>query len=964
MKQENLKKTDRNLLAEDDISPFVQPRFVSIGWRFFAYFLFISIVPILVFGYSAIQKSEFILRNEIQNRFESIASLKTSELSFWIENNKLHFRTLLEGRHGLLRSMSAMMLEKDVGDRDEVRETLDLLLKQSEHFSELFLIDPLSGKVIVSTNPLREGKDETEDNYFKEGKKAFFFGSIHFSNEMNDNVLTMSFPVKDDDGNLIGVFAGNVDLKILYDFLSDNTGLGETGETYMVSRFYKAVPAVGLSAEAVDGQADSSEISIGIKEKTVYTQGVIRALDGLKGVDVYENYDGKEVIGYYQNFPEFGLVFLVEQCTEEAFEPLNKMTSTLMWVLLLVLAADAIIAYMIANSITRPLSQLTKNARKIRKGNYEDVSDLSTNDEFGVLSDSLNQMAHSLILSLGETQNIINTMPSALFILDVEGRVTSANRSAFELSGYSEKELIGKEFMDLIRCSDHAADECKAFTLGEIDKEGVVTDKQVHCYTNGHEYIPISLSGSVLKDKKKKPIGYIIIVQDLRKLKEYARERLQKITPMLHKISLGDFSGQLDVPSSDDEFSELLVSLDLMASNLKELITENRKKTTQVQKSKMKIEQEKAKAEAFLGSIGEGVIAIDLQGNIIMINEAAEHMFGKSIEDVIGKKFTEAYRFEDQKGNLIKENSFPISEVIANKKQVYTVTYFLKSPDSKLPLATTASPVLFDNRILGVIGTFRDITKEMEVDRAKSEFVSLASHQLRTPLAGLNWLLQEVIRKGNLDDMQTEYLQDALKSNERMVHLVSDLLNVSRLETGIINVESKDVDVYDMINVLVKEASVVAKDKGQVIEFEKPDQEIHASLDKELIGQVVTNLISNAISYSEENKTIHVELSKKADRIFITVKDEGIGISKDEQEKLFTKFFRSRNASKYSTTGSGLGLYIIRKVLDVCNGKIEVESEPGKGTTFTVALPLKGPNVRGEGDKKLIEQKLRSPDAS
>lgn len=942
------KVSGKVLITEEDLIPFVKTDFISIGWRLLVYFIFISLIPVFIVGFSALQKGQFVLENEIGNRFESFASLKLSQLSYWMNQNREHFSELLVSHEDLQSRIEVMLSEKTEASRAPVRRELKRLLRYSPEFTEYFLMDPQTGRVLVSSESINEGFSKADDNYFIVGKEKLFPGEFYFSSDLNEIRMTMGQPLFGESNNLLAVIGVHINLDTFYHFLDDRTGLGRTGEIYMVSRFYKTMPPGIVSEKDL------------ISEKALYTLGVDRAFQGQKGIDTYSNYAGNEVIGFYQYVPEFGTAFLVEQDKNEVFEPVFKNRTNLIWVLLITLLADALLAFIISRNITKPLGVLADNAERIKKGDYDLVSELATSDEFGNLARSLNKMAESLLMSLSETKNIINTMPNALFILDVNGKITSANTSASELTDFVDDQLIGKHFTELIRPQDDDSPEKAGFDLDEIQRSQLVVNKQVKCFTHSHQYIPVSLSASVLTDKHEKQIGYIVILQDLRKLREYAQKRLQAITPLLHRMSLGDFSQHFDIPGGDDEFSELLLSLDLMSSNLRELIEENQNKTSQVEHSKYKIETEKAKLEAFMKSIGEAIVAIDLEGNIIMINTAAEKMFKQPFVYVSGKLFEDIYHFENEKGEPLRLNNFPIQDVLNSKQQIYLRTLFGDKENGQIPFATTVSPILFGDTVLGVIGTFRDITKEVEVDKAKSEFVSLASHQLRTPLAGLNWLLQEVVRKGQLDEIQSEYLQDALMSTQRMVHLVGDLLNVSRLETGIINVESNDEDLSKLINLLVKEASVVALDKHIKIDFNNPDMPVIASYDKDLIGQVITNLLSNAINYSDPNTTIQISAGSDDKGIFFTVKDQGIGISKEDQEKLFTKFFRSKDAARYSTTGSGLGLYIIKKVLTVCEGSIECDSDVGKGTAFTVRLPFKGPTIKGDGDKKLIEQKLRS----
>lgn len=946
------------LISENDLSPFVQPRYVSAGLRFLVYFLAISFVPLMVASFSLIQRSQFTLTQEIERHLQTIASLKIAELNQWQQENKNNFLSFTKINKALLPLAEELTKTPDTNLRDQLRMEMNEIREIYPQFLDLFLMD-MNGRVVLSTDPLDEGGDHADHEHFQKGKKDYFPGKLYFDNSRKENAFTLSTPLEGKEKNILFVVGGSINPQRLYELLRKDTGLGQTGETYLVTRSYKSIPPVAFDAGAVrPPDAGNKELVIGVQERPIYTQGVIRAFQGAKAIAIYKNYRGEEVIGYFEYLPEYEVVFLAEQATNEAFLPISEMKFTLLWIFIVIFSLDTILAFIIGHTITEPIYALTANAQKIQSGDYRALNSLSAQDEFGLLSSAMSQMAESLIISLEETKNIINTMPSALFILDLQGIIQSANQVANDLIGISGEQLRGKALKSFLRYPNIHDKNPISFELNELKQNKSVASLQLECFTRSHHHIPVSLSGSILTGRFGQLIGYIIILQDLRKLKEYAKQRLQKITPILQQISLGDFSQKFPIPETEDEFTDLLIALDLMLDNLRELIADNQRKTSEIKESQLKTEEEKARAESFLRSIGEGILAIDLRGKIISMNPAAEKLFQRKISDIFGKDYMTELHFENEKGEKIRIDSYPIRDVAALKKQIYAITYFMRSDGSRLPLATTCSPILFEDKLLGIIGTFRDITKEMEVDRSKSEFVSLASHQLRTPLTGLKWLLEEVVRKNRLDDMQTEYLQDALRSNNRMIRLVSALLNVSRLETGIISVSSREINLYEFLEELIKEAVPVGKAKNISIKMLPSDPSLLVSLDKNLIGQVVNNLISNAITYSDPERDVYLSFEKKNDSVEMAVRDQGVGISEDDQEKLFTKFFRASSAHQYSTTGSGLGLYIIKKILEVCNGSIRCESKPGQGAVFTITLPLKGPITKTEGGKSLIEQKF------
>lgn len=263
-----------------------------------------------------------------------------------------------------------------------------------------------------------------------------------------------------------------------------------------------------------------------------------------------------------------------------------------------------------------------------------------------------------------------------------------------------------------------------------------------------------------------------------------------------------------------------------------------------------------------------------------------------------------------------------------------------------------------DGKALGKIFFVRDITKETEVNKTKNEFVSIASHQLQTPLTAMNWLLENLLQMEKEDKGKYEIVKDAHNSALRMTRLVNDLLNVTRLDAGLISVNSKKMDLVQSVKELLIKAKIVAGAKKIELHFEEPKKEFVISADKILIENVILNLLSNAIRFSDPKKTITVSIKQVRKMIEICVKDQGIGISKEDQRNLFNKFFRTASAARYNTSGSGLGMYVVKKILELCKGDIKVESQVGKGSIFTISLPLKGPVTKKEGAKGLILQDI------
>lgn len=228
-------------------------------------------------------------------------------------------------------------------------------------------------------------------------------------------------------------------------------------------------------------------------------------------------------------------------------------------------------------------------------------------------------------------------------------------------------------------------------------------------------------------------------------------------------------------------------------------------------------------------------------------------------------------------------------------------------------------------------------TELKEIDRMKTEFISLASHQLRTPLVAMKWGLQALLSgdKGELNEKQKEYTQDVFNSNNRMIALVNGLLNVSRIESGRIAINPKEINLIELVQDVIKELNVKLQNKNQTLEFNTIEKTLIINTDPDLLRHVYTNLITNAIKYSPKDSKIIVEVKEtEENQILSSVQDFGYGIPSDAKAKIFGKFFRASNTRKIETDGTGLGLYLAKSIVELMGGTIWFESEENKGTTF------------------------------
>jgi len=249
-----------------------------------------------------------------------------------------------------------------------------------------------------------------------------------------------------------------------------------------------------------------------------------------------------------------------------------------------------------------------------------------------------------------------------------------------------------------------------------------------------------------------------------------------------------------------------------------------------------------------------------------------------------------------------------------------------------------------NKRTTDILVILHDVTREKLIERLKSQFVSVAAHQLRTPLSIIKWSLSMMVQGelGSLTGEQKEILEKTNQTNERMILLINDLLNVARIEEGRFIYKPQAVDFTELLERIIKPIQLLAEEKKVKLDVDLSEESKVIKADTEKLVLAVKNLIENAIYYTEPGGSVTVCLKKRGNELEFFVKDTGIGIPKDQQHRIFDKFFRGDNAVRKETEGTGLGLFIAKNIIEAHGGKIWFESREGKGTTFFFSLPIIG----------------------
>jgi PAS domain S-box-containing protein len=373
-------------------------------------------------------------------------------------------------------------------------------------------------------------------------------------------------------------------------------------------------------------------------------------------------------------------------------------------------------------------------------------------------------------------------------------------------------------------------------------------------------------------------------------------------------------------------------------------ILEKKLQETKIKKYMQELHEGKSKDDAILDSIAEGLFVVDLEGKIVLINQAFENILGWKLKEIKGKRFVDVVPAEDNNGNPVLPEKRPISISIATKNEIVgeNIDYFiLKKDKTKIPISYRVSFVMLDNKVIGAVGVFRDVTKEKELDKAKAEFLSLASHQLRTPLSSTKWILELFLQDKGLTKKAKKRLNELNITNQRLIDLVDMLLDVTKIESDKLPMNKKVTDIRDIIENSCNSVKLNANKKNQKINILIKIKLSKANVDPLFLGEALNNILNNSISYGPENSVIDIVLDSKDNNFVISVHNAGPAISENDQINIFEKFYRGVDAQIVKTDGTGLGLYFTKKVIEANGGTIWFDSNDNFGTTFYFTIPQK-----------------------
>jgi PAS domain S-box-containing protein len=362
-----------------------------------------------------------------------------------------------------------------------------------------------------------------------------------------------------------------------------------------------------------------------------------------------------------------------------------------------------------------------------------------------------------------------------------------------------------------------------------------------------------------------------------------------------------------------------------------------------------------------LEAVSDGVVLLDEKGTITMLNPAASYLSGWSAKDALGIDHALVFRLCDAKGKPYDATTNPFSQALQDGKphRDNNATLIVKGSEKHLTLSLTVSPLTSaTGQLEGAVGILRDVSEERAAERQRAEFISTASHEMRTPIAAIEGYLALAMneRVSKIDMKARGYLAKAHESTSHLGSLFQDLLTSAKAEDGRLINHPQVIEMGDFLSHLTEDLRFVAQKKNLTVEFVvgvsganmnarseagsirviQPVYNVYA--DPERLREVITNLFDNAVKYTDSGK-ISLGLTGDDNIVQLYVKDTGKGIPSDDIPHLFQKFYRVDNSATRSIGGTGLGLFISRKIIEMYNGRIWVESEAGRGSTFFINLP-------------------------
>ncbi|MCF6290932.1 MAG: PAS domain S-box protein [Desulfobacterales bacterium] len=499
-------------------------------------------------------------------------------------------------------------------------------------------------------------------------------------------------------------------------------------------------------------------------------------------------------------------------------------------------------------------------------------------------------------------RDLIDNANDAVIVFEKTGRINFVNPRFGEMTGYSMAEAVQLHLNELIHPGD--LDSCRERFAKRLARGKISRNYQVRLLGKAGQTIYVDNNAGTI-EKEGRIIGILAIMRDIT-----ARRRAEE------KIR---------------EYSR----------NLERMVEE---RTEELNRALTNTEQARDRIDAIIKSIADGLIVTDVGNRLVLMNRAAEEMLGVRFSDVVDRPIDFAIQEE-----TLRER---VKYILDKKITGYQFDFGLPGPDPGHPRTMRATTSVIEDkkgRQAGIVMIIHDVTRERETDKMKTDFISTTAHEFRTPLTSIRGFSEILLTRDDISrEEQKKFLAYINKQAVTLTRIISDLLDISRIESGLgFSLNKESCNAGDTVKSMISHYQAISP--GHRFDVVLPGESVELFVDREKIGQVLTNIIDNAINYSPQGGRIRVVGEIIGNDCRISVEDQGIGMSAEQVDKMFVKFYRA-DTSGSAPEGTGLGMTIVKYIVEAHGGRVWVESEAGKGTIVRFTLPIGSPRQSAPGD--------------
>ena len=778
--------------------------------------------------------SRDIVEQEIYEHLETTAQSRTE-----------HIETVLKGYEQTTETLAVGNAFRDVVDEskdytwrvEQANRRIESTIQAYDEISRIKILDK-NGTVIASSHT-DVGLDRSTDDIFHNMGTGAYIGDIRFSEFTESIAMCVSIPIMLNN-EFSGVCVVFFDMESeLFKIATDRTGLGETGEIYLINKDgYMITPSRFTDDTFLKQKVDLEHAHTG----ECHGEAVLT-----------RNYLGTNVLRIHTHIPEIGCCLIAEISEEEAFAPITKLTNAMLLAIVALLVMAMAVAIIVTGTITKPISDLQHGVREIRSGNLDHKIDIKTGDEIELFADEFNLMS----AELKESQ------------YNLKEKVEERTKKLSEAVRRSESENIERKAAEEQLKKRQAMDVAYTHILQTLSKTLDVTTILTAGLKSLMEY-----TGS--------PVGVVYLYDSKRKILEPAVIRGAEKAVSEREFALGE-----GIPGETAAEKKMVVVTDVPADTIYRM-------------------------EAGLCEVPPKAI---VSTPIIF----KDRLLGVVVTCHLGEVTSDLLTFIKR---VVDEHAVAVHNAKA----------YVRTQEMAVTLMNQRDELEITSR-------------ELEAaSRMKSEFLANMSHELRTPLnsiLGFSEILHDETF-GPINEKQSKYVNNIRSSGRHLLQLINDILDLSKVEAGKMELNYEDFSVSDALDEVKTLVAPIASKKNTTIgvTVEPELSTIHADVRK--FKQILYNLLNNAIKFTPDGGSVAVDARRCEDMARITVTDTGIGIPAEAVKKLFQPFVQADSSTSREYGGTGLGLSLVKRFVELHGGEIRVESEPGKGSTFTFTIPIEG----------------------